>query len=988
MVAARHQSNRPPMRFFRNGGNTVSIASHRIALCCASVLIYVSASPVAPVLAQQVQTAGEVQIIDEIYVTGSRIGRSQFEYASPIDVFDSSDLAASGATSLDEFLQEVPAFTGFTYSTTTNNGNNGVKMVDLRGLGVKRTLVLINGRRQVGSFIGGQSEIGAVDLNTIPKYMVERIEVLKDGASTTYGSDALGGVVNIITRSRYEGAEISAELGYATEDWDAKNIGVNAIIGTTSDRGWVTIGGGYMEQEEIVQAARDWAKDELFAVFDADTNTFVNEVGGSSNSRTIRSHADLTAALEAAGAPSSGSWTVDNGLVRPLDASTDLYNFAPVNALVTPNETWSLGGHGEYLITDNSPLGTINFFGEAGYTKRTSGQRLAPDASFNVIDDFNCDSTLFTDDRCANDWVPASNPFNPFGDNANNPWGVSGFGARVNRRFEESGGRRFLQEVDTFRLVAGFNGDLNVAQRIGWEIAYIFADNQESQETKFYHRFDRWRIIVDPNLCSQDPACVAATGPENAFNPYQEFGGMTDAEIGYLSVGSLKDIVKNRLESFQFNLNAEFGELPGGPVGWAAGYERRRESADYSPDEFSAEGLTTSGANDPLGGNFTVGEIYGEVRLPLLSGLTFAESLDVDASVRYSDYNTTAGDTTNYRFGVDWAINEFVRLRSTISTGFRAPNIVELFGGNQSNSPLVEDPCEFYNRRTKRVNDNVIANCKADGLPEDFEYGFQTQAVFTQLAGAPLEPEESDNLTFGVVISPSFLPNLIASVDYWQIEVDGYIGMPDYSALLFACYSSVDKMGEACTLFTDGNPRAGDGLTANASVGLLNLGKLNTSGIDFAIDYATEVAWGPIETMDLALSGTFLNEREEVFPFAGTTDYVGLATNQEVYPEWRWYSTVGVGGGDWQVQWKMRYYGESDDFYREPALTNDAVAEDIMYHDLKAVYTWNNITLNIGIDNLTDEEPARWHSALSAETSGGYYDVFGRRAWGRFTYAF
>lgn len=953
------------------------------ALTCALVLPLVA---VAQDRAAVPVTGLSQKDLDEIIVTGSLIPRTEFQYSSPISLFDATDLKASGVVSIDEFLKDQPSFTGFQYGVSTNNGNTGLKAVDLRGLGVKRTLVLINGRRQVGSFVGGPSEIGAVDLNTVPMFMLERVEVLKDGASTTYGSDALSGVVNFITRKNFEGAEISGDIAYASEDWDAKTVGINAVVGTSTDRGWVMAGAGYSEQRELLQGDRTWAKDALWPLLDTATDRFVPTPLGSSNARRIRGLS--TAALDQiesvlGSRPTNYTVDEDTGVVRPFDAAADTYNYAPINAIVTPNETWNIGGSGEFNLVEDASFGSVDFFTEVMYTKRTSAQRLAPDASFAVDNDF-----LGTGQW--NDFVPASNPYNPFGDTPNNPWGVSGEGVRLNRRFEESGGRRFIQEVDTFRIVAGLSGTL--PWDIDWSAAYTFADNQETQETKFYHRLDRWRTMVDPALCGADDACVAAVGPDG-FDPFGPFGSITPSELNYLFATSLKDISKNRMEDLLLTLNGEFGALEGGAIGWAAGYEARRDSAEYSPDEFSAQGLTTGGANSPLSGNVSVNEYFGELRLPLLADRPWVKALNIETAIRYSDFDTEAGSETTYRLGADWAINDEVRLRGVVSTGFRAPNIVELFGGNQTDFPVVEDPCEFYNRRPG-LDPQIVANCIADGFPADWEWGFQYQAAFTQLSGATLEPEESNNYTLGVVWTPEFLPNFQASLDYFEIEVDDYIDVPEYSTLLWQCYAEVDRStAQSCSYFVSGlggrdSPPGDFGLPDDAEISLQNRGTLRTSGIDFALAYTRDVSWGPVQLLDLSLAGTWLNEYETEFPGVPTVDYVGKATEDSVFPEWRWNASAAVGADAWRLEYQLRFYGEADDFYRPPTVTDDAKAEDVLYHDLVGSYTWNNVKINVGIDNFTDEDPPRYHSAFNANTAPGTYDVYGRRFWTGFTLGF
>ena len=270
-----------------------------LARGCAALAVGGVVLPTA-VMAQE----DEPTDIEEVIVTGSRIAKDEFTSTAPISVFDQQELINSGVVSVDEFLKEVPAFTGFQYGTTTNNGNIGLKAVDLRGLETKRTLVLINGRRHVGSFIGGNGDVGAVDLNTIPHAMIERVEVLKDGASTIYGSDALSGVVNVILKEEFEGLEFSGSYGAGTEEWDAENYGFAITMGLATDRASIIVGAEYSNQNEMLQADRDWAFFDLHPQLDAATGRFIAQPSGSSNSRRIRTtefDAAGVAALTAAG---------------------------------------------------------------------------------------------------------------------------------------------------------------------------------------------------------------------------------------------------------------------------------------------------------------------------------------------------------------------------------------------------------------------------------------------------------------------------------------------------------------------------------------------------------------------------------------------------------------------------------------------------------------------------------------------------------------
>ncbi len=778
-----------------------------------------------------------------IYVTGSYIGRDAFESASPVSVYSAENLAESGATSLDEFLIKQPEFSGYALGTSTNNGNNGVKMVDLRGLGHKRTLVLINGQRQVGSFVGSALDLGAVDLNTIPMAMVERVEVLEDGASTTYGSDAIAGVVNVILRKRFEGIEISGNTGYGTENWDAKTQGMALTIGAESDKGGVVMGLEYSNQDELLQQDRKWGEFATWPILNTATGVFENQNLGSSNSRTIAGLSDAALAQIAAIDPSGPSrFTVDptTHVVRPYNGATDTYNYASVNALITPNERWQLTALGDSELFATS-MGTVNVHGELEYTKRKSAQQLAPDASFDTT----------TVNGLPNNFVPASNPFNPFGDTPNNPYGVSGEDVIVRRRFVETGGRLFTQDVDTFRMVAGMDGDMD--NGIHWDFSYIYANNAETYETQYYARFDRWQTMVDPAKCAAEPKCVTAVGADGALNPFSNYGGITQAELAYLMANSLKDDYSTKMTMASFVVNGEFGKLPGGAIGWAAGLDQRSESARIRPDEFSSGGLTTGGALDPLRGSYVVQEAYAEVRLPLIADRSFIKSFDIDASARYSDYNTSAGSTDTYKVGLDWALNDQVRARAVYSTGFRAPNMVEYFT-QAVTFPDSENYCEFTGMRND-INAVGKANCASLGYPTNYEQGFQWQPTYSQTAagGNNLGPEKSETWTAGVVLTPHFLEGLSLSADWYNIQINDYIGLPDYNFLVKTCLESVGFSAPACQAFDSGKsvlPYATDGLTDNASTALGNLGKSESAGIDFSARYTRDVEWGFITYAD------------------------------------------------------------------------------------------------------------------------------------------
>ncbi len=921
--------------------------------------------------------SGEADTIEEIVVTGSRIARDEFSSTAPISVFNDQELINSGLVSVDEFLKEVPSFTGYQYGVTTNNGNIGLKAVSLRGLGTKRTLVLINGRRQVGSFIGGSSDVGAVDLNTIPHAMIERVEVLKDGASTIYGSDALSGVVNIILKQDFDGIEFRGSYGAGAENWDARNLGFSVTLGVTNTRSRVVIGAEYSKQEELLQAEREWAFFDVHPILV--DGVFVPRPGGSSNSRRIRStefDAAGNAALTVAGFSHGQQFILDSGTSQPRPfAAGDIYNYAPVNALITPNERRQISGTGSFDIAAN-----LTVFVEAFYTRRSSHQRLAPDASFAVTPNISTPNNGVQ----WNDFVPASNPGNPFGDNPANPYGISGQDVRINRRFEESGGRLFGQSVDTYRIVVGFEG--TIGDSLTWEIAYTWADNEDTEEILNYGRFDRWAIMVDPTACGAVQDCVTATGGVGYLDPFREFGTIPLSVFDYLTADSLKNLRLNDMEVWGVNLSGDLSskvDLGGGPLAWSAGYERREESAQYVPDEFVSEGLTTSGSASPLEGGFRVDELFGEAYMP------FHDSFSVDASVRYSDYNTV-GDTTNFRIGANFSPMSGLDFRATWSTGFRSPNVVELFGGDQSSFPIVEDPCEFYDRRPDPTGD-LARNCMTAGFAPGFEWGFQYQALYTATAppAGTLKPEESTSYSLGAVWAPQILQGMALSADYWNIEVDGYLDVPPYNSLMHNCmYSSNQSAEPACRFFAGGTGHVA-GVPDDAVSPLANLGLVQTDGIDFNLSYDHSLNFWLFESFNITLASTLLINYDETFPATGNKDRAGFIQGFQAYPEYKTTTDLTVKARNWSVSWSTRYISAMDDFLRPANLTDDAKAESIWYQDIYINYDIGEmIAITVGLDNIFDEEPPLYHSAFNANTEPGTYDTIGRRMFTNFTIRF
>lgn len=882
--------------------------------------------------------------VEEVIVTGSKITKDEFSSSSPITIITEEDILSAGNASVDEYLKYTPAFTGYQLGTSTNNGGDGSRKVDLRGLGFNRTLVLLNGKRTIGD-IGGD---GAVDIGGIPEMMIKRVEVLKDGASTIYGSDAISGVVNFILDDKFTGLKVQAGMGEGTENGQARDESVGMMAGIGGDNGNVVFSASWKNQKEMLQAEQPWANDALYPQIQSD-GSFKSVGSGSSNSRKIRGP--------------GGNYIYDSsiGAARPFTAA-DVYNYAPVNALITPNERTQMGVLGTLEVTDN-----VEMYFSGIYNRRYSHQRLAPDASFAV------NSAVETPNNGAqyNDWVPANNPYNPFGSvNCSNSAGICDVAVRINRRFEESGGRIFEQTVDAYSIVTGFR-----FEAMGWnhDISMTFAETEQVDETLNYGRFDRWAVAVDPVACAANSSCPGV------LNPFGEFGSITPEQMSFLTAGSLKDQSGADFEMISWVVSNDM---------FAFGVEKRQEFGYFKPDEFSAEGLTTGGASAPLRGGFSVTEVFGEYLAKV------SDELTVDMSVRYSDYDTV-GDTTNFKIGADYVLSEDVRLRASYGTGFRAPNVSELNTDASTTFPVIDLPCELGDRRLAAgaISQTIHSNCQALGYDtsDAGEYGFAWQSYHEYYADGQLAPEESTNLSFGAVIDSDMLGGVQMSVDYFNIEIDKVIALPIANLIFLDCLSqtTMDFSKGSCGLFidyglNDSSSFGPNGLQYFGYPGDIetpwgNQGTFTSDGIDFALSTSGDLDMGAVSGYSVNFDATWHNSYEQEFTYGGGRDYVGSADGFAVYPELRYVLALGVNGDSWNASWNIRFVSESDDVWRHPSVTADAVAEATTYHDITTSYDFGNTVLRFGVNNLTDEKPPYFHSNFNGNTEPGVYDVIGRR---------
>ncbi|MDJ0710631.1 MAG: TonB-dependent receptor [Woeseiaceae bacterium] len=931
-------------------------SSRLLALAlCAAISLPESAN------AQSVDAEAELQL-EEVVVTGSRVKRNDTSSISPITVLSDADLAVSGNLTLENFIQDMPAVNGGDFGAGVNNGNPGIASVSLRGLGPNRTLVLVNSKRYASAAVNGY-----VDLNMIPTAIVERVEVLRDGASTVYGSDAIAGVVNVITKKDFEGVDI--QLGYdITDESDGEMINGALVFGSTFDRGNFIVAAQVNKREEIRQGDRAFSACPFF-----DDGSAVSCGGSPTTTPAQFTPRGVDSAI------GGHVLDADGVTVRPFDDARDSFNYAALSYLTTPQDVYSAYAAANYELLEAPVLGPINANLEMNFSNRVSDQLLAPVGTFGG-------------------WITSQeHPDNPFGDAlcASNPLCTEPQDVATSRRLTESGGRRFTQDVNAWRIGTGFDGQFENGWT--WDINYTLAAWEDSQRDEGRPNRPNIEAMMDPTLCA-----AATNGCPGIFNPFIS-DSMTEAQVAYGFVG-VNTKAESTLNVLQLNFSGDMGgiDLPGGEIGWAFGYENRREEAASKPDGGAAIGAIAFTAGEVTSGKYEVDEFYGEVVLPILSDAPMAELLTLEASARWTDVDFLDDSDTVFKVAVEWAPIEDVRLRGTFSEGFRAPNISELFLGIQQSAETYTDPCRNYG--TSGTDATTVANCQADGLAPDFNLA-TFQATTLEGGNPDLQPETSESLTVGLVLTPSFVDGLSVSIDYFDVEITDAVGSAPTSEVISACYASPGFSDPLCALIVgpefpgvDELPSPGAPTRRNSNLqisGILqssaNLATYETSGIDFQIDYGFETGIGLV---DLRASGTYLSEYDYL-PFAGG-ELIQLAGffggdpawgNPATFAEWQVNYGVTLTRDDWGANLTARYMSETDDIAAAPANLQN-VADAITYLDIQGYYNWNDVTFTLGVRNLTDEDPPYVTAYDDMNTLQFSYDTQGRYIYGRASISF
>jgi iron complex outermembrane receptor protein len=848
--------------------------------------------------------------LDRIEVTGSRIKRADIETSQPIFSLSRDDITAQGLTSVGDVIQNITA-NGSTLNSTFNNGGNGETRVNLRNLGSDRTLVLVNGRR----WVGGTGLGGSVDLNTIPTAAVERIEILKDGASTIYGSDAIAGVVNVILRQNFEGAEANAYIGQFDKG-DGTRQAYDFIIGTSGDRFSAMLGYGYVKEEPVMAGDRYISKEPTYT-----TGNFFGS-GTSPNGRFALCPGGYNPSTHVCTGGQTnfnggaGTWTYDGAgtPARPYVPGVDAYNFAPENYLLTPQERRSVFGNASVDITDD-----VRFKTTMTYNERVSEQLLA---AMPVVLGLAPGATPLAQ----NVFISRNSIYNPTGSDV----------SRINRRVTETGGRSFNQDVRTFAMTAGFEGTLNFSEKYyDWEAGYFRGQNKANNTTFGLFNLIALGQALGPSFrdatgtarCGTAALPIAGCVPLNFLGGV---GGVTPDMLDFVSF-TAHDEYSYTQTSYYANISGEVIDLPGGPLGFSFGLEHRTEEGYDSPDALINSGNTTGNARTATAGGYSLDEAYLELAVPVLSDVPFAKLLDFSLATRYSDYSNF-GDTLNSKFGFRWKPIEDLMVRGNWSEGFRAPSIAELFAGQADSFPTLTDPCnssEFGDQTTI-----AQAQCRAEGVPAGGYRQDSAQIRITVGGNPDLLPEKSESYTFGFVYSPSYVEGLDVSLDWWKIKLTDAITTIGGQNIIQQCLDS-GGTGPTCSLYT--RNAAGDINTLLNTT--TNIGGTKVEGYDLTVGYRLpETEWGNFsftwdttylanQEDDIDGDGIFGEDIQQA-PAIGqplNSDENGNQVGEYFENDNRWRIrsnlTARWDKADWGATWNVRFYSAQD----EPC---DAAFED------------------------------------------------------------
>lgn len=917
--------------------------------------------------------AEEELILEEVTVTGSRIKRNNLSTSTPVTIINSEALKITGAANVAEILRELPAIGLAGLNTTNSNfltSGGGINTVNLRNLGDDRTLTLVNGRR----FVAGVSGTSQVDLNMIPAALIERIEVVTGGASAVYGSEAIAGVVNFIMKDDFEGVEIDAQYGTSNEgDMDEITLGVTVGGNFADDRGNAVIHFAYNKE------------DGLFSRDRGINDTFYSRAGEG----TLFDPANSSYPPQGRYLGADWTYDKDNNLIDltgrnggpTWDGAVYGFNRSAFRRIAVPTKRMLLSTMAHYDINEYV---TAYVEGSYGQTDTRTNIEPFPFASSDIY-------------LGAVDGMPLDNPYipQPILDQITdlNADGAGITALDFKRRLFEFGPRTSQANRNTFRVVLGFKGDIN--DDWSYDASYTYGRTIDAQNSDGAINTANFRAALDVEAdpdniggfrCKDEQFRAEGCVPINVFGN----GSISDAAVQWVAAA------KNRRATIQQQVlyagvsNSNIFTLPGGDVGFAAGMEHRREESETLNDALTQAGQNASNKIPNTIGEYSVTEAFAELSVPIISDVEFAKYVGLEGAFRYADYDTVGG-VNSWKIGGEWAVNDDIRFRAVYAKATRAPNIGELFSGQSQTFPSgMTDPCEDITAAAAPNADAAqAANCRAisgiaaaianDGIFTVNQLDYQT--IDGLNGGNPdLFEETAKTLTFGVVLTPSFLKAFSLSVDYYNIKIDDAIQAVGRQTSINECLKASDM---SSSQFCNNVIRGADGKIDRINAFQLNLATKWNRGIDVAANYNMDMmeTFGIDGDLDFSINYTAILKAGEVsFEGSDYTDFLGEL------PDIKHKARVAItyNNESLTLGYNMTYFGSvRDDLDGGDYSLNDIGA--VTYHDLQARYLIGvDGTYEVygGINNIFNKAPPFLPSGTQSGNTGlgtnSLYDAVGR----------
>ncbi|MDB5367735.1 MAG: TonB-dependent receptor [Rhodospirillales bacterium] len=923
---------------------------------------------------------------EEIVVTGSRLRRTGATAPTPLTVATGEALRATGAINVSDLLSQMPQIgLGTNQQNTTNVVRNaGLNILNLRTLGNSRTLTLINGRRQVG---GGQGTV-SVDTNTIPLALIDRVEIVTGGATAVYGSDAVAGVVNFILKKNYEGAEVEAQYGVSGHG-DAQTYFASATMGSNfgGGRGNVTLNATYNREEGLFGADRAYAVSQLASVVAPNingrpavpvrgdgipdripfTNVLLNQftnTGAPLIGTAIGTRAAFTQAIS----PNGQLIPFDRFGQADLGGNTSLggdgLNTGKTATLRVPTERGLFHLSGNYeLFDDGGLIKSANLFTELKYARNKAVTTASGTFESSGV------MTLQRD----NAFLPAALVQQLTAANLNS--------FTFSRSDDDFGLRTFASEFQTYRSVLGINGkfanDWNYETFWNYGTTRSVFTNFDRIQSRFLESADAIRL-ADGSI-----GCRSATARANGCLPLNLMGvGVADPRAVAYSYTSTVEHDRLTQNQFVFNTDGDLfkyatpfsGKVDSVKV--AAGIEYRREESLANPQAEVQQGLVFGNRLAFTEGHYDTKEAYVETGIPVLRDLPFAKAVDIEGSWRFQDFSTTSTDQS-WALRGGWAIDDNIKLRVSRSRAVRAPNIGELFAPGSDNFQGVQDPCDSTRINAGSFPQNRLANCRAAGIPANFTQSTVTKSVVTR--GNPnLQAEKAKSWTAGVVLTPSFVPGLTVTADWWNVKIRDAINSFAFQNVVNNCYDAPSLGNAFCTSVM----RGPDQNIQNVFVQQLNVARYQARGLDLDISYSTPLSrfgapssWGNA-TFDF--NGTYLSKKT----FDPNPSDQSL-TNRDAgeLPDAKLkFHLQGVWElAEWQFTWTTNFIGHME-------IDNEAFIEDrfphtipdYWLHAIRVQYDFGKYQVYGGINNLADKEPPFIPGIFQGVGNASIYDNKGR----------